>query len=118
MKKYRTIFTAAVFFTLGLHASYAQQDFSTLYNDGIKKIGEKNYSQAIGLLNQAIQQKPDFAEAFFARGGAFLMLHKREEACADFQVSSQLKWKPSEEYIRIYCNPNSPGMHSKPIEAK
>jgi len=116
MKK--ILFIAILIASSGIQLVQAQQDFSTLYNEGVKKIGDQDYSGAVKLFTAAIAQRPDFAEAIFARGGAYLMMHKREEACADFRASYKLNWKPAEEYISIYCNPNSPGMHAKPREAK
>jgi len=92
-----------------LHAQSPGDSYSSLYNEAIRKIDKKQYQDARELLNQAIALKADYAEAIFVRGTCNLMLKEWDQACNDFEKSSALRWKPSEEYILKYCGDNSYG---------
>lgn len=95
---------------LSISAVSGQADqYSTLYNKGVEKIGNKEYRQAIQFFDQAIQLKPDYKEAIMARGQSFLMIEERDKACADFALSTKLGWAPAKEYVEKYCGANAPG---------
>ena len=104
---------------LVLNSIQAQQtkasEYSSLYNDGVTEMGNKEYSKALLLFNQALQLKPDYKEALFARGQCFLMLNEREKACVDFAISYKAGWEPALEYLEKYCAKNAPGRTRKPL---
>ena len=104
---------------LTLNSIHAQQtraaEYSTLYNEGVQEVGKKEYSKALLLFNQALQLKPDYNEALFARGQCFLMLNERDKACVDFATSYKAGWEPAKEYIEKYCAKNAPGRTRKPL---
>lgn len=57
-----------------------------------------NPHQAIQYLNSAIQLKPDFAEAYNNRGGAYLYLDQPERAIEDYSEAIRLKPGLAEAY--------------------
>jgi tetratricopeptide (TPR) repeat protein len=72
---------------------------STLYNEGVKLIGERKFEDARKKMDAAVQLKADYTEAIFARGTCSLMLEEREKACNDFSKASTMGWKPAKEYV-------------------
>lgn len=92
--------------------------YSKLYNDGTTLIGEKKFKEALKLFNDAINLKKTSAEAIFARGTCYLMLNERDKACVDFNTAKTLKLIASEEYIKKYCENDSPGRTQKPLNNK
>jgi tetratricopeptide (TPR) repeat protein len=60
------------------------------YEEGLRLIKEKNYPGAIAALNAAVEQKPDFAEAYAARGTAQVYLRQPSAAVADYNYALQL----------------------------
>lgn len=102
----------------GISILAAQTDqYSTLYNKGIEKIGKNEYREAIAYFDQAILLKSDYKEAIMARGQSFLMLEERDKACADFALSFKLGWAPAKEYVSKYCAPDAPGRKLKTKKA-
>lgn len=101
----------------GISGVWAQDKataYSTYFNDGVKKAGEQNFEAAIAFFNMALNLKPDYTEALFARGQCYLLSNERDKACSDFEKSRKLGLKQSEEYITKYCGKNSPGRTMKP----
>ena len=96
-------------FNLSTLSAQSGDSYSTLYNDAIQQIDQQHYLEARTLLSKAIVQKSDFAEAIFARGTCSLMLKEWDLACADFEKSAALNWKPAHEYIEKYCGKDSYG---------
>ncbi len=104
--------------SIGTSTLLGQSDqYSTLYNKGVEKIGKKEYREAIVLFDNAIQLKPDYKEAIMARGQSFLMLEERDKACADFATSAKLGWAPAKEYVQKYCALDAPGRKLKTKKA-
>lgn len=67
-----------------------------LYNLGAIEFAiKKNNSKAIEYFTQAIQQKPNYAEAYYARGIVQKEMHKKQEAINDFKEC--LKYKTNFE---------------------
>jgi Flp pilus assembly protein TadD len=103
---------------LSISAVSGQADqYSTLYNEGVEKIGKKQYREAIALFDNAILLKPDYKEAIMARGQSFLMIEERDKACADFALSTKLGWASAKEYVEKYCGANAPGRKLKTKKA-
>ena len=101
----------------GVQAANAQTDsYSTLYNKGAAAIGKQDYANALIYFNQAIQQKPDYAEAIFGRGTCFLMLQERDKACFDFMEAEKLHWAPAADYRQKYCSGKGPSQNLKPVK--
>jgi hypothetical protein len=118
MKKILVLLCLSLSAIGGLMAQQARADqYSKLYNDGVKELGEKRYREAVLLFNQALQLKPDYREAQFARGQCFLMLNERDKACVDFAISYKAGWEPAKEYLDKYCGKNAPGRTRKPLNA-
>lgn len=115
MKK--TILILGLTLLIGSAISAQADQYSTLYNKGVEKIGKKEYREAIAYFDQAILLKSDYKEAIMARGQSFLMIEERDKACADFALSFKLGWAPAKEYVSKYCAPDSPGRKLKPKKA-
>lgn len=90
------------------------KQYSTFFNEGVKKSGEQNFKEAIDLFNQAIALKSDYSEALFARGQCYLLSNERIKACEDFEKCGKLGLKQAEEYTMKYCGKDSPGRTMKP----
>ncbi|MFM2285877.1 MAG: hypothetical protein RLZZ543_1374 [Bacteroidota bacterium] len=117
MKKIALIFGGLLLLgSLQAQTTSLSTQISTLYNDGVRLIGEKKYAEARLKLDQAVRLKGDYAEAVFARGTCSLMLQERDKACMDFVKASQQGWKPADEYIKKYCAADAVGRKMKAIE--
>ena len=112
-----TILILGLTLLIGSAISAQADQYSTLYNKGVEKIGKKEYREAIAYFDQAILLKSDYKEAIMARGQSFLMIEERDKACADFALSFKLGWAPAKEYVSKYCAPDSPGRNLKPKKA-
>jgi hypothetical protein len=115
MKKHILSLGFGILVCSGISAQSSQ--YSTLYNEGVEKIGKKQYREAIALFDNAILLKPDYKEAIMARGQSFLMIEERDKACADFALSTKLGWAPAKEYVEKYCGANAPGRKLKTKKA-
>jgi len=102
MKKIILIFFAISSFCL--NAQTADEKYGKLYNQAVEEISKQNFDNAIKLLDQAIDLKKDYAEAYFARGTSYLMLNKRANACEDLYKAKDLEHWQAEEYIENYCS--------------
>ncbi|HEX7415460.1 MAG TPA: hypothetical protein VF411_15575 [Bacteroidia bacterium] len=73
------------------------------YEEG-KKCDEKgNYEEAIKLLDKAIAKRPDFLDAFIARGYEKLLLSKYKEALSDFEHALTYDRKNTRILFDIGC---------------
>lgn len=61
------------------------------YEQGVQRIGTREYSGALTSLTQAIQLEPMLAVAYTARGSANIGLRRYAEAAADYQYSMELE---------------------------
>ncbi|MCE9666819.1 tetratricopeptide repeat protein [Myxococcus stipitatus] len=61
------------------------------YEEGVKRIGSKDFPGALTHLTQAIQLEPMLAVAYTARGSANIGLRRYAEAAADYQFSLELE---------------------------
>ena len=57
---------------------------------GTLYLSQKQSERAIELFDEAIELKPDFAQAYHERGGAKLMQGDKEGAVADMQKAMEL----------------------------
>jgi tetratricopeptide (TPR) repeat protein len=60
------------------------------YEQAVKRIGARDYEAALEALNSAIQDEPDLAVAFVARGSAHVGQHRFSEAAADYHHALRL----------------------------
>ena len=97
-----------------LFAQDEAEQYSTYFNEGVKKSGEQNFKDAIELFNKALEIKADYKEALFARGQCYLLTDERNKACDDFEKCTQLGLNQANEYIEKYCGKNAPGRTQKP----
>lgn len=109
----RLLITIALIAIAITSSAQNMKNIGSKYNDAIKFIGNKDYSTAKLLLDEIIKQKPDYAEAVFARGTCYLMLEERLKSCDDFNKASALNWKPADEYINKFCNKESLKRYTK-----
>ncbi|WP_163996888.1 tetratricopeptide repeat protein [Pyxidicoccus caerfyrddinensis] len=61
------------------------------YEQGVQRIGTRDYSGALTSLTQAIQLEPMLAVAYTARGSANIGLRRYAEAAADYQYALDLE---------------------------
>ena len=60
------------------------------FNSGVENSKNGEVELAIEDFTQAIELKPDYAEAYYYRGGAWLRLENREKAEVDLSVARDL----------------------------
>jgi len=56
-----------------------------LYEEGVKLMVTGRYAEALPYLNQAVEEKPDYYEAWLAQGKTLLALGRSPEALASFE---------------------------------
>lgn len=61
------------------------------YEQGVQRIGSRDYGGALTSLTQAIQMEPMLAVAYTARGSANIGLRRYAEAAADYQYALELE---------------------------
>jgi len=61
------------------------------YEQGVRRIGSRDYGGAFTSLTQAIQLEPMLAVAYTARGSANIGLRRYAEAAADYQYAMELE---------------------------
>ncbi|WP_338867328.1 tetratricopeptide repeat protein [Myxococcus stipitatus] len=61
------------------------------YEQGVQRIGAKDFATALTHLSQAIQLEPMLAVAYTARGSANIGLRRYAEAAADYQFALELE---------------------------
>ena len=61
-----------------------------LWRSGLRSIYARQEAKGIDELNEAIRLKPDFAQAFNARGFAWLLLREYPKAIADFDAALRI----------------------------
>ncbi len=61
------------------------------YEQGVQRIGSRDYGGALTSLTQAIQLEPMLAVAYTARGSANIGLRRYAEAAADYQYAMELE---------------------------
>ncbi|MBE8949948.1 MAG: tetratricopeptide repeat protein [Quinella sp. 3Q1] len=66
--------------------------------EGLKLNYAKDYHGAIKLYNEAIEFKPDYAEAYYNRGNTYKNLRKYEQAIQDYNKAIELKPNYAEAY--------------------
>ena len=116
MKQYTRIFIGMMLLAGSISAQNNADKISTLYNEGVKLIGERKFEDARKKMDAAVQLKADYTEAIFARGTCSLMLEEREKACYDFSKASAMGWKPAKEYVEKYCNAKSLNKSLTPVK--
>mgnify|MGYP006283427303 CR=1 FL=1 len=62
-----------------------------------------DYHSARAAYNRAIQQRPDFAEAYHNRALVHILSYNWPDACADFEKSIELGHEKSREKQRYFC---------------
>ena len=63
---------------------------NTYYSQGLVHSKNGELDKAIKNYTKAIALKPDYAEAYYNRGGAFLRLGEREKAKSDLAIARKL----------------------------
>ena len=67
-----------------------QECAKTYYNRGLVHAKNGELKLAIENYTKAIELKPDYAEAYYYRGGAFLRLGEREKAKSDLATARDM----------------------------
>ncbi len=78
-----------------------------LNNRGILKGKAGDINGAINDFEQAINIKPDYAEAYYNRGVALYQKREQQRACSDWHKAWSLGFKPAAEAISSYCRENT-----------
>lgn len=61
------------------------------FNSGVENSKNGEIELAIEDYTQAIELKPDYAEAYYNRGGAWLRLGEWEKARSDLEIARKMK---------------------------
>ena len=73
------------------------------FKRGLAKGLLKDYRGAIVDYTQAIELNPKYAEAFYFRGGAELLLEQKDSGCLDLSKAGELGYTDAYEKIKKYC---------------
>lgn len=68
----------------------AAREAKARWSAALELIYSRQEWRAIGMLDEAIRLKPDFAQAYNARGFAWLLLRRYQEAIADFDAALRI----------------------------
>lgn len=71
-------------------ANHNQELAQKYFNSGLENSKRGEVELAIEDYTQAIELKPDYAEAYYYRGGTWLRLGNREKAKVDLSVARDL----------------------------
>ncbi len=74
------------------------------YNRGFVNCKMGNYNEAVRDFTNAIQDKPDFAEAYFCRGLIYILLEDPSKGCLDLSRAGELGILDSYKVMKRYCN--------------
>ncbi|MDY7396833.1 tetratricopeptide repeat protein [Aureibaculum sp. 2210JD6-5] len=75
------------------------QSFQDSYIEGIQKMDEKKYNNAIEKFDLAIKTNPDFEEAYLKRGACYVFLNDTKKAVLDFSKVIELNPKNGLAYF-------------------
>lgn len=78
-------------FLLLLAAASLHADYRTNYAAGAELASKRQFPEAVEAFSKAIQEKPDFAQAFQHRGSAYFRMGKLEESLRDFDEFLKLR---------------------------
>jgi len=73
-------------------------------NRGNVYLNDKKYEYAIKDLDKTVAMNPNYAVAYYNRGIAKYYSGNKENACLDFQKSSDLGYQPAKDSFRQYCH--------------
>ena len=103
MKKLSIIF----FILLLLCAQACVTGPERLYNESIEwfKIGKSSldagvYTEAIAAFSNAIENNPQYADAYYYRGIAYGFRGNDDQAIIDMKVAARLDFKAAQDYLR------------------
>ncbi|HMS33179.1 MAG TPA: hypothetical protein PKC91_03760 [Ignavibacteria bacterium] len=73
------------------------------YNAGVQLFQEKKYNECIPMFQQAVQENPDFGEAYMMMGRAFNSLQQYDKSIDNYQkalgIFKQGKFNASVDYL-------------------
>lgn len=62
-----------------------------------------DYFDAISSYDAAIRENPDYSEAFFNRGLAYVLIYANDRACEDFERTRSLGFEDAGEMGLKFC---------------
>jgi hypothetical protein len=74
------------------------------YELGRKYYGQRRWSAAVREFDQAIHEQSALAEAYLARGKAYLMLHNNAHAMNDFRIAEQQIGSDKKQAVTVLIN--------------
>lgn len=94
-------------------------DDQLFYHQGIAKIEAGEFAAAVDLLDQALQQDPNFSPAYYQRGRAYVQLNQFQQAITDFTRALMADpSQPSWYYARALAHLNLNQLESAVADAK
>lgn len=73
------------------------------YNKGYIDCKMGNYRDAVTSFTKAIQNKPNFPEAFYNRGLLYILLNEKQKGCEDLSKAGELGILDSYRVMKRYC---------------
>src|SRR5690606_25872263 len=92
-------FFLIIYFLFMLSPLSAQSSGGSAYEKAELALQSGNYQEAVAYYNKAIEERPDFAEAYFHRGSAKFKLGDEEGALHDYNKALEIEGKNEEAYF-------------------
>ena len=79
---------------------YDKGNYEAYYHRGCAKINGKKPKDAIADFEKAIELKPDYADAYFNIGRAYILLKDPDKACEYYKLAQKHGRQNLEDYLR------------------
>ena len=79
---------------------YDKHNVEAYYHRGCVRVNMKKFKDAIADFEKAIELKPDFADAYFNIGRAYILLNDEDRACEYYTLAAQYGRPNLEDYLK------------------
>jgi len=99
----RVQYNLPILFVIGEEAKQQMNEAKDIYSEALSHFESANYSEAISLLNKAIELNPWYIDALILRGDVFKELNDLENACVDWNIVKELGSIELDGKIEEFC---------------
>ncbi len=99
----RVQYNLPILFVIGEEAKQQMNEAKDIYSEALSHFESANYSEAISLLNKAIELNPWYIDALILRGDVFKELNDLENACVDWNIVKEFGSIELDGKIEEFC---------------